>query len=444
MKCHTCRDLLTAYLKDELDDEKKAGVEEHLAQCAECATEAEGARKVLVIVDRASEPSIVQLVNEIIEGGIEAGASDIHIQRSSDHVSVRYRVDGVLHETRKLDRSTYLSVVDRIKQMADMSVIDRNTPQDGRLHIRYGGKNLDIRISTMPAVLGQSVVMRILDRTAVPLGLDRLGLRGGTREKVEALIRRPCGLFIVTGPTGSGKTTTLYSLLEMINRREIHTMSVEDPVEYQIDGITQIHLNTKAGLDFPTAMRHCMRQDPDVVMCGEVRDLDTARIAVQVALTGHLVLTALHTNDSVGVIRRLADIGLERFLIADSLLGAHAQRLVRLICTNCIEEYAPSSEELAWLREAGIETSPAKLWKGAGCEHCRDTGHRGRTAVHEVLEVDGDLQAMLSENADLPEIERVAAGKVVPMRHDAAQKVLQGEVPAQEAMRVLAFTPKYE
>ncbi len=445
MKCETCRELLTAHLKDELDEPKKAQVEEHLAQCAECAKEAEGARKVLVIVGRASEPSIIELVNEIIQGAIEAGASDIHIQRSSDHVSVRYRVDGVLHETRKLDRSTYLAVVDRVKQMADMSVTDRNIAQDGRLHTRYGDKDLDIRVSTMPAVLGQSVVMRILDRTVVPLlSLDRLGLRGDTREKLESLIHKPCGIFIVTGPTGSGKTTTLYSILQMLNKRELHVMSVEDPVEYQIDGITQIHLNRKVGLDFPTAMRHCMRQDPDIIMCGEIRDLETAGMAIQAALTGHLVLTTLHTNDSVGVIRRLVDIGVERFLIAASLLGAHAQRLVRMVCDDCKEKYAPGPEEVAWLREAGIEAAPKKLWRGSGCDNCRNTGYRSRIAVHEVFALDEQIQTMLSEDTDLREIEQAVAAKLVPMRHDAAQKILAGETSAPEAMRVLAFTPKYE
>jgi len=250
MKCETCRDLLTAYLKEELEKEERERLEEHLASCAECAKEAEGARKVLALVEQASDPAVVSLVNGLIHEGIKARASDIHIQGIADHASVRYRVDGVLHEVRDLDRNTQTAAVTRIKQMSGMNVAERRLPQDGRIHVLHEGKEYDLRVATVPAVLGETVVMRILDRGMLPVSLDQMGLRGETRQELEVLIHKPCGMLIVSGPTGSGKTTTLYALMQHLNDRKYHLMSVEDPVEFQIDGVTQIHINRKVGLDF--------------------------------------------------------------------------------------------------------------------------------------------------------------------------------------------------
>jgi type II secretory ATPase GspE/PulE/Tfp pilus assembly ATPase PilB-like protein len=446
MKCDTCRELLTAYLKAELEDAQKVEVEEHLATCAECATESEGARRVLAEMDRASAPTIVALVEEIIRAGIERGASDIHLQPLQSDARVRLRIDGVLHDFRRLDTETHHALTDRCKILAGIPLAERRIGQDGRIGFHMDGKDYDLRVSVVPSIHGSAVVMRILDKSGVNLTLDQVQLVGEQRQQLNKMLYAPHGLVFVTGPTGSGKTTTLYAILHELNRPETSLMSIEDPVEYEIEGVTQMKVNRRMDFDFKTAMRHIMRQDPDIIMCGETRDLETAEVMAQAAITGHLVLGTLHTDDAVSVIRRLLDMGLDRFMITSSLLGATAQRLMRRICSECKEEYEPSDIERAWLQEAGAAEVPAKLWRGSrgGCDNCRNTGYRGRVAVYEIFSMDEDiLQLMAVKKAPLEEIEKLAATKVKPMKLTAAEKVLAGETTAEEAMRVLSYLPEY-
>ena len=444
MRCDACRELLTAYLKCELADAQRSEVEGHLATCAECAAESEGARKLLAEMDRASEPSIVALATEIIQAGIRQGASDIHVQPLSGDGRVRLRIDGVLHEFRRVSKEIHHALVDRYKTMSGIPLSERRIGQDGRIHVLLEGKEYDLRVSIVPSTQGGAAVIRIMDTSGVNLTLDQVQLVGEQRQQLEKMIYAPHGIVFVTGPTGSGKTTTLYAIMHQLNSPEVSLLSVEDPVEYQFDGITQMHVNRRVEFDFKTAMRHIMRQDPDIIMCGETRDLATAEVMAQAAITGHLVLGTLHTDDAVGVIRRLLDMGLERFIITSSLLGATAQRLMRRVCAKCKEEYEPTEVERAWLQEAGIAEVPARLWRGRGCDDCRNTGYRGRVAVYEVFTMDLEiLQLMAVKRAPLEEIERVASSKVKPMRLTAAEKVLAGETTAEEAMRVLSYLPEY-
>jgi len=288
------------------------------------------------------------------------------------------------------------------------------------------------------------VVIRILDKAALTMGLDDIFKHEDVRAQVEQLLASPSGLLCCTGPTGSGKTTTLYAMLQHVNRRENNVMSVEDPVEFQIDGVTQIRVDQQAGLNFATAMRHILRQDPDVILCGEIRDMNTLQTVVQAALTGHLVLTTLHTNDAIKAISRMIDIGLERFLVAGSVTGIIAQRLLRKVCHDCAEERAPTDAEAQWLRESGVVDVPATVNSGTGCGSCRGTGTRGRTACHEVLMITPELREAIAGDMELRDVEGLAAEKMVPMRHDAARMVVEGSVDITEAIRVLAFMPSYE
>jgi type IV pilus assembly protein PilB len=451
MKCNTCRELLTAYLKAELEGARIAEVEEHLATCAECAKECEGARKVLAQLDSASEEPVMRLAARTVADAYKQRASDIHMRGGK----VMFRIDGVMREVTRLPEGVMPYVINRFKIMADLKLAERSVPQDGRYITEVEGKKLDLRISVVPAATGDSLVIRLLDSSCIRLSLDQVYLVGEQREQLDDLLHRPSGLIVVTGPTGSGKTTTLYAILQELNRPELHVMSVEDPVEYLIEGVTQVPVNRRAGMDFRTAMRSIMRQDPDVIMCGEIRDQETAELCCQAAMTGHLVLTTLHTNDAVGVIRRLLDIGILRFMITSSLLGATAQRLLRKLCTECKEEYDPRAEssapgltqaanEQGWLQEVGVTELPEKLWRTKGCPACHGSGFRGRVAIYEVFTVDQDvLTAMAVKQAPLEEVEKLAATKVRPLKQAALERVLSGETTVAEAMRLLMFLPEY-
>ncbi|MGE5531838.1 MAG: ATPase, T2SS/T4P/T4SS family [Bacteroidota bacterium] len=442
MKCDTCRELLTAYLKAELEGAQLCEVEEHLATCAGCATESEGARKVLAQLDAASEEPILKIVSVIIDRAVKERASDIHIRMVSDHVKIFYRIDGVMHEVMRLPDYVHQPLVDRLKLMADMALTVRNVPQDGRIRTEVDGKTLDLRVSTVPAVTGASMVIRIFDSSCARLTLDDVYLVGEQREQLNKLLYDNTGMVCVTGPTGSGKTTTLYAILQELNRPQTHCMTIEDPVEYLIEGVTQMHINPAAGMGFKDAMKAVMRQDPDIIMCGEIRDRDTLELCMQAAMWGHLVLTTVHTLDSISVIRRLLDVGAHRFMVSQSFIGATAQRLLRRICDECKEEYEATGPERAWLEAAGVE-APAKLWRGTGCETCNTTGCRGRRAVYEVFVADSEIAEMLLKNASLDEIEKYASTLVKPMRQSAAELVVAGGVAAAEAMRVMAFQPEY-
>jgi general secretion pathway protein E len=445
MNCEECRELLAPYLKAALDRSRQEDVREHLATCAGCAAEAEDTRQVLAVLDRASDDPAIRLATEAIERAYRDQASDIHLRALPDHGVVLHRVDGVLREAMRLEPEAHQALVDRFKLMAGMVVVERGMPQDGRILAKLEGKELDLRVSVVPSVGGESLVVRLLDRSMVRFTLDDVCLGGEHRQQVEELLHRPNGIMFVTGPTGSGKTTTLYALLHELNHPGIHIMSVEDPVEYRIDGITQVAVNRRVGLDFQTGVRHCMRQDPDVIMCGEIRDLETLELMAQVAITGHLVLSTLHTNDAVGVIRRLVDVGLqERFMIASTLLGATAQRLLRQLCRDCREEVAPTEQQLAWLREAGVAEAPERLWRAVGCAQCRSAGYRGRHAIYEVLVVDTELRDMIARGDDLRDVERAAARKLTPLKQAAAQCVLTGVTTVEEAARMASFMPRYD
>jgi general secretion pathway protein E len=436
MKCEDCRELLTAYVNEELDEQQQEAVAQHLSQCLGCRLELEGIRKVLSIADAADRESITKMVKTLIEKAIPERASDIHIQRTEEGTVVRYRIDGTLHDVMTLPDYSHEPLVARIQQMANMDMTETRVPQDGRIHVHHAGKDYDLRVSSLPTIRGESIVMRILDLPERMPALDDIGMSEGNREAFDELLRSPCGLVVVSGPTGCGKSTTLYAAMRELNRRDHQLTTIEDPVEIMFDGINQVPLNPRAGLTFPVAMRHVMRQDPDIILCGEIRDLATAQLVVQAALTGHLVLTTLHTQTAAGVLRRLADIGVERFLIGESLLGALAQRLVRKICDNCREQRPPTEDEAVWLAEAGVEDIPDQVATGAGCDQCRQTGYRGRTSVHEVLVVDEELRALLSSNAPMDEIEEAAEARVTPIAYDAAQKALQGITDLREAMRI--------
>ncbi len=377
----------------------------------------------------------VSLVNSVLIKASTVSASDIHFEPYEDEAVVRLRMDGVLHDVLKVPLSTYQNVVSRIKVMSNLNVAERRIPQDGRIRVRIGSRDLDIRVSVVPTVFGERVVMRLLDKTGSLLTLDQLGLMPDDEEKVKRLARSPYGIVLVTGPTGAGKSTTLYAMLLYVKDPKKNIITIEDPVEYQIKGISQIQVNPKVGLTFATGLRSVLRQDPDIIMVGEIRDSETADIAVHAALTGHLVLSTLHTNDAPSAITRLSDMGIEPFLIASSLEGVIAQRLVRRICTECRVSYTPSSEEL---RELGIESYDGLFYRGEGCDRCLGTGYRGRVGIFEVLELDDELKSLVTRTQDANDIRRSAERKGFrTMLEDGIEKVKRGVTTSSELISVV-------
>jgi general secretion pathway protein E len=385
--------------------------------------------------DMAFEPPVVRLVNILIDGALAADASDIHIEPFEDSLHVRYRIDGLLYEQEAPPRRLRAALTSRIKIMAEMNIAERRLPQDGRIRVTAHGRRVDIRVSTVPTIHGESIVMRLLDRSSVFLPFDRLGFAPSAAETFEALIRRPHGILLVTGPTGSGKTTTLYAALDKINRPDLKIITVEDPVEYQLKGVNQIPVKPKIGLSFAAGLRHIVRQDPDVIMVGEIRDLETAEIAIQAALTGHLVFSTLHTNDAPGAITRLQDMGCEPYLFSSVLNGVLAQRLVRRICEVCRVPKTPERSELAALgiADAGDE----ELFYGKGCDKCRGTGYRGRTGIYELLSITEDVRSLIVRKAPAGEIRRHAvAHGMLTLRDDGWAKACAGVTTVAEILRV--------
>jgi len=385
--------------------------------------------------DMAFEAPVVRLVNLLVENAVAAEASDIHIEPFEDTLRMRYRVDGILFDQEAPPRRLQAAVTSRIKIMAEMNIAERRLPQDGRIRVNVHGRRVDIRVSTIPTVHGESIVMRLLDRSNVFLPLDQLGFSPRTLERLDGLIRRPHGIVLVTGPTGAGKTTTLYGALEKINSPDRKIVTVEDPVEYQLKGVNQIPVKSKIGLTFATGLRHIVRQDPDVILVGEIRDLETAEIAIQAALTGHLVFSTLHTNDAPGAITRLQDMGVEAYLLSSVLDGVLAQRLVRRICAACRESHAPTRGDLDAL---GVElTSRVTLYRGRGCDECRGTGYRGRTGIYELFVITDDVRSLILKRASSREIRRQAieAG-MTSLRLDGWAKACQGITTVEEVLRV--------
>ncbi|EDP74518.1 type II secretion system ATPase GspE [Hydrogenivirga sp. 128-5-R1-1] len=397
--------------------------------------EEEETKEGLDLLQAQDDSPAVSLVNQVLIKASTVGASDVHFEPYEDEAVVRLRMDGVLHDVLKIPSSTYQNVVSRIKVMSNLNVAEKRVPQDGRIRVKIGSKDLDIRVSVVPTVFGERVVLRLLDKTGALLTLQQLGLSKEDREKVERLAKKPYGIVLVTGPTGAGKSTTLYAMLLYVKDPKKNIITIEDPVEYQIKGISQIQVNPKVGLTFASGLRSVLRQDPDIIMVGEIRDAETADIAVHAALTGHLVLSTLHTNDAPSAITRLSDMEIEPFLIASSLEGVIAQRLVRRICQHCKEPYKPDDEEL---KELGVEGYEGEFYRGRGCDQCLGTGYRGRIGVYEVLELDEDLKALITRTQDSNEIKKVAREKgYKTMLEDGIEKVKKGITTSSELLSVI-------
>jgi type II secretion system protein E len=385
--------------------------------------------------DMAFEAPVVRLVNLLIDGALAAEASDIHIEPFEDSLRVRYRIDGLLYDQEAPPRRLQAAVASRIKIMAEMNIAERRLPQDGRIRVTTQARRVDIRVSTVPTIHGESIVMRLLDRASVFLPFDRLGFSARTATAFAGLIRRPHGILLVTGPTGSGKTTTLYAALDKINAPDRKIITVEDPVEYQLKGINQIPVKPKIGLSFASGLRHIVRQDPDVIMVGEIRDLETAEIAIQAALTGHLVFSTLHTNDAPGAVTRLQDMGCEPYLVSSVLNAVLAQRLVRCICRAC---RAPAEADSAELLAIGItDASDVQLYRGKGCDECRGTGYRGRVGIYELFGITEEVRGLIVRKVPAGELRRHAVERgMVTLREDGWAKACAGITTVAEILRV--------
>lgn len=389
------------------------------------------------LLDNTSDAPIIKLVNHIISQSIKARASDIHIEPYQDSFKVRYRVDGILYDLLTPPKGIQATLTSRVKVMAKMNIAEKRLPQDGRIDVKVGDQEIDIRVATIPTTFGERVVLRLLNKSGSLLKLPELGLSSDRLDMFERLVKSPNGIILVTGPTGSGKTTTLYAILSTLNKPDINIITIEDPIEYQIKGISQIQVNPKIDLTFANGLRSIVRQDPDIILVGEIRDRETADIAVQSALTGHLVFSTLHTNDSASAITRLVDIGVEPFLIASSVLAVVAQRLVRVLCNVCKEPYTPDDFSLKTL---GINTEQAKstvFYRVKGCPNCFGTGYKGRIGIFEIMEMESNLKSLILKTYDSNQIKLEALKRnMVTLRNDGISKVLQGITTIEEVIRV--------
>lgn len=386
------------------------------------------------LLDSEDEAPIIKLINAMLGEAIKEGASDIHIETFEKSLLIRFRIDGMLREMLRPKRKLATLLVSRIKVMAKLDIAEKRIPQDGRIALLLGGRSVDVRVSTMPSAHGERVVLRILDKNQVILNLQHLGMSSDLSAKFRKQLLKPHGILLVTGPTGSGKSTTLYSGLQELNRAERNILTVEDPIEYLIEGVGQTQVNTKVDMTFARGLRAILRQDPDVVMIGEIRDLETAEIAVQASLTGHLVLSTLHTNTAVGAVTRLKDMGIEPFLIASSLLGVLAQRLVRTLCPDC-RQAKPCPNVESNLPDNAVPAS-ALLYHPVGCEKCHGKGYRGRTGIYEFILVDESVRHMIHEKASEQEIEKYLHQNSVTIRDDGLAKVCAGKTTLEEVLRV--------
>jgi general secretion pathway protein E len=401
-------------------------------------TFAQDIEEAVDLLDAEDEAPIIRLVNSLISQAVKEHASDIHIEPGEKDIAVRFRIDGILYEKIRPPKKLLASIISRVKIQAGLNIAEKRLPQDGRIRIKIAGKDIDIRVATAPTSHGERVTMRLLDRSNVVLDLTDLGFGPDHLKAMHALIQRNNGIILVTGPTGSGKTTTLYAALSVINTPDLNILTVEDPVEYQLAGISQTQVNPKINLTFASGLRSFLRHDPDVIMVGEVRDLETAEIAIQAALTGHLVLSTVHTNDAPGAITRLVDMGVEPFLVASSVIGILAQRLVRTLCQQCKESYAASEEELTNLGLSTEMVGPGvKLWRGKGCPACFGTGYQGRTGIYELMMPSDDIRQAILQNVDSNSIKkRAQAQGMRTLREDGARKVLAGITSSAEVLRV--------
>ena len=383
------------------------------------------------LLESDDDAPIIKLINAMLSEAIKEGASDIHVETFEKALVIRFRIDGTLREILKPQRKLASLLVSRIKVMAKLDIAEKRIPQDGRISLLIGGRAVDVRVSTVPSSYGERVVMRILEKNAARQELGNLGLKGINRQRLAKLIQKPHGIILVTGPTGSGKSTTLYAALQEINSRDRNIMTVEDPVEINIEGIAQIQVSPKVDMTFARGLRAILRQDPDVVMIGEIRDLETAEIAIQTSLTGHLVLSTLHTNTAIGAINRMRDMGVEPFLLSSSLLAVMAQRLVKTLCTDCREAHITTKSECESL---GIEVGEHTIYRATGCDKCNH-GYRGRTGIHELLIIDDKVREMIHTCAPEQEIERYIRGDTPSIRLDGAMKILDGITTMEEVLR---------
>ena len=381
---------------------------------------------------------ITRLVSSIINGAVDARASDIHIEPQGYDVRVRYRVDGILRDAIEIPSSVQQGVISHIKILTDMDISEHRMPQDGHLTMQFHGKEYDLRVSSLPSVCGEKIVIRILDNSVGTWSFDDVVTSSADNEKFTSLVGNPYGMILLTGPTGSGKTTTLYSVLQVLNTPEKNIVTVEDPVEYRLDGITQVQINPVAGMTFATSLRSIVRQDPDIILVGEIRDLETAEIAVSAALTGHLVLSTLHTNDVVGTLSRLVNLGVQSFLVSSALLGAVAQRLIRTCCEKCKQPYQPSQEELSYLEGMPNLGENITFYRGKGCNGCYHTGYYGRKAIYEILTITPEIRRMITARCSDDEIKAQAIKEGMrTLRESGLEQVLTGATTLEELLRVV-------
>lgn len=402
------------------------------ADLASVATEFESPRDLLELTEEAP---IIRLLNALLQQAVKERASDIHIEPYENELDVRIRVDGILRTVLRPPKIIQDALISRVKIMADMDIAEKRLPQDGRIRVLIAGRDIDIRVSVIPTVHGERSVLRLLDRKQGVLGLYEVGIAEGDIPLFVELLNQSNGIILVTGPTGSGKTTTLYAALNRIHSEDMNIITVEDPVEYQLRGIGQIQVNPRIGLTFASGLRSILRQDPDVIMVGEIRDIETANIAIQASLTGHLVLSTLHTNDAASAVTRLVDMGVEPFLVSSSLLCVIAQRLVRVICSHCKEAHETDEQEREYFRD--FPTAPEILFKGRGCPLCSDTGYFGRTGLFEVLRVDNTIRPLINNRSDAHAIKEAGISRgMKSLRVDGLDKVLKGVTTLEEVLRV--------
>jgi type IV pilus assembly protein PilB len=416
------------------------GARSGLSEIAELEVIDEDELDDLEVEDGISDAPLVRLVNSIIFEAAEDGASDVHFEPQPDSLVVRFRIDGVLHETQRIPKRSAIGVTTRLKVLAKLDIAERRKPQDGRISLsaQSAGRMLDVRVATLPSVEGESVVMRLLDKSKKPPTLEEVGLGGAMQEQLLKLIQRPTGALLVTGPTGSGKSTSLFAAMAEINRPEIKVITVEDPVEYRLTGLNQVQINPRAGLTFATVLRSILRSDPDVVMVGEIRDVETAKISIEAALTGHFVLSTLHTNDAPSALTRLNEMGVEPFLTGAAVTGVLAQRLARRLCEHCKELYTPSDEELVSAQfPEDHHKGKLELFRRNGCVRCRQTGYRGRIGVFQLLTMNEELSALAARKASHEELERAAMeGGMNTLWGDGVDKVMTGLTSLEELARV--------
>ncbi len=412
---------------------KELGADADIAREVAEATSGDG---VADLENLANEAPIIKFVNLVLYQAVQDRASDIHFEPFEDEFKIRYRVDGALYEMTPPPKHLALPVTSRLKVMANLDIAERRLPQDGRIGITLAGRQIDLRVSTLPTQFGESVVLRVLDRSAVNMALESLGFPKHVYDHVMLTIQQPNGIFINTGPTGCGKTTTLYSCLRRINAIDSKLLTVEDPVEYEIEGIMQVPVNEAVGMNFPRALRAFLRQDPDVIMLGEIRDLETSQIAIQASLTGHLVLSTLHTNDAPGAITRLIDMGVEPFLISSTLLSVLAQRLLRMICKKCRTPFEPTENQLSLLNLSPHDIGDKVFYYGRGCANCNDTGYKGRKGIFELLVISDPIRALINERAPTVVVRQKAVELgMVTLREDGMRSIFDGETTIEEVLK---------